>query len=188
MTVLRLVPVSGTAIGPALAAVDAAVLARRDGAAYAEVPVSLVPRLSRALAFAGIAAVSCEADLAAPPGLLLALGTDLAAVPGGLIALDLVRVRRIALGQATREMLRRRLAGLRPASAAARIRCRALLRGDDVALAWSRRAWGSRAALRSSSARASLRPVVFDPDAARRDDLPGRTSSRDEGLARWLFA
>lgn len=189
MTVLRLVPASvTTAIGPALATVESALLARRDGAAYVEVPVAVVPRLARALAFAGIRAEPCDADLTAPSGLIPAVGMDLSPVPAGLVALDVVRIRRIPLGCATREILRRRFAGLLPAAAEARVRCRALLRGDDVTLAWGRQAWASRAALRSASARRTLRPVVFDRDAIGRAELDGRASSRDEAIARWLFA
>lgn len=188
MTVLRLVPAAGRDVARVLASCEGAVLARRDGTPYVEVPVATVPRLVRALAFAGIAAVPCDADLAAPPGAHVAIGIGLSPLPRGLVALDVVRVVRMPLGRATREVFRRRFLGLMPPGPAARLRCRALLRGDDVMLAWSRRAWGSRAALRSARARGVLRPVVFDREAAERDDLHGRTSSRDERLALWLFS
>lgn len=188
MSVLRLAPAGGMSIGAALASVGSAALARRDGGAYVEVPVAVVSRLVRALAYGGIAAEPCDADLTAPPGLIAAIGSDLAPLPAGLVAIDVVRVRRVPLGPATREVLRRRFAGLLPAAASARVRCRALLRGESVMLAWGRQAWASRAALRSPGVRRSLRPVVFDREATRRTDLAGRTSSRDEELARWLFA
>lgn len=187
MTVLRLVPIGGTRIGPALATVDGVVLARQGGAAYAEVPVALVPGMTRALAFAGIAAQPCDADLAPPAGLYLARGTDLSPLPPGVVDLDLVRLERIPLGRATREVLRRRLAGLLPAGAAARDRCRVLLRGENVLFGWTRHAWAPRAGLRSIDARRSLRPVVFDRDARVRGDLVGRTSSLDDEIGRWLF-
>lgn len=194
MTVLRLAPSAGRlraealpGIASALAVVDTSVLARLRGAAFAEVPVALVPRLIRALAFAGIAAEPCDADLAPPAGLFVARGMDLSPLPVGLIDLDLVRLRRIPLGLATREVLRRRFAGLLPAGPTARLRCRTLLRGEHVLFAWGRHAWASRAALRSGRARSSLRPVVFDRDAVTRAELDGRTSTRDDDLARWLF-
>ncbi|HEX9436168.1 MAG TPA: hypothetical protein VGA16_03290 [Candidatus Limnocylindria bacterium] len=185
---LRLSPIGGRDLGAALAEVDAATLARRDGAAYADVPVALVPRLARALAFAGIAVEPCDADLEPPAGLFLASGRDLRPLPGDLIALDVVRVRRVALGRATREVLRRRLRGVLPASASARRRCRELLRRDHVLFEWDRRAWAARRALRSTPARASLRPVVFDRDLVTQDELRGRTTSREVDLGRWLFA
>lgn len=188
MTVLRLVPRSGSRIAPALTAVSGAVLARRGDAAYAEVPVAAVTRLARALAYAGISAEPCDADLVAPSGLLVAQGIDLSPLPSGLVALDLVRLERIHLGPATREALRRRWAGLLPPGAAARDRCRALLRDEVVLFAWERYAWASRGALRSSPARNALRPIVFDRAAVARGELAGRTSSRDEDLGRWLFA
>lgn len=187
MTVLRLIPSGGRGIASALAVMDPVVLARRDGAAYAGLPVALVPCFARALAFAGIAAELCDADLAPPTGLLVARGVDLAPLPHGLVELDLVRVRRIPLGPATREILRRRFAGLLPPGRSARLRCRALLRGENALFAWDRHAWATRAALRSGRARASLRPVVFDREGSARTELDRRTSSRDDDLARWLF-
>ncbi len=188
MTVLRLTPIGATRLGAALATVDGATLARRDGGAYAEVPVALVRRLARALAFAGIAVEPCDADIAPPAGALLARGLDLHPLRRDLVALDLVRVRRVPLGRATREILHRRLGGLLPAAAPARLRCHALLRMDEVFLEWDRCAWASRAALRSSAARRSLRPVVFGGALADANGIRGRTTSRDPDLERWLFA
>lgn len=188
MTVLCLLPRAGDRIGPALAAVTGAVLVRRGNAAYADVPVADVTRFTRALAFAGISAEPCDADVGAPPGLAVAQGIDLSPLPSGLVALDLVRIERIHLGPATREVLRRRWAGLLAPGPAARARCRALLRDEVVLFAWARHAWASRAALRSAPARTALRPIVFDRDAVTRCDLAGRTSSQDEALGKWLFA
>lgn len=188
MTVLRLLPSEGSRIAPALTAVEDAVLARRGDAAYVDVPVSVMTRLIRALAYAGISAEPCDADLAPPPRLHVARGADLSPLPPGFVDLDLVHIERIHAGAATREVLRRRWAGLLPPGAAARARCRAVLRGDVVLFAWARHAWASRAALRSAPARSALRPIVFDPDALARHDLVGRTSSEDEAIGRWLFA
>ncbi|MBI2983005.1 MAG: hypothetical protein HYY42_02280 [Chloroflexi bacterium] len=150
--------------------------------------MAAVWQLTRALAYAGISAEPCDAELAPPPGLLVARGMDLSPLPSGLVALDLVRIQRIHLGPATREALRRRCAGLLPAGAAARARCHALLRGEIVLFAWARHAWASRSALRCAPARTTLRPIVFDRDAVARRELLGRTSSRDEAIGRWLFA
>ncbi len=187
MTILRLVRRNGATIGPALAGVDAVLLARRGGAAYAEIPAASTETFVRSLALCGVEALACDADLRAPPGLFTAIGTDLRPVPTDLVDLDVVRVRRLPLGDATREALRRRLAWLRPPDARARARCRALLRGEHVVLAWGRQAWATRGSLRTRLARASLRPVVFDREASS-SDLPGRVSSRDDALGRWLFA
>lgn len=188
MTVLRLDPLHGARVDAALAAVEAVVLARRPDGRYAEVDLAEVAPFVRALAFAGIAAAPCDADLVAPAGAIVAIGRDLEPLPQALLAADVIRIRRLALGEATAELLRKRMRGLRAASAAARDRCRGLLRGDDVVLAWSRRAWGTRAAVRGRAARSRLRPVVFDPAAAARADLPGRAFARDGAIGRWLFS
>jgi len=185
VTVLRLEPVGGTAIDGALSVVDAATLARRAGGAYMEVAVADAPRLVRRLAFAGIAATPCDADLIAPDGLIPALGVDLAPL-SETMGLDLVWIRRLGLGEATMEILRPRFGGLLGPSDAARMRCRSVLHGTDVMLAWRRLAWATRSALRH--ARTSLRPVVFDREAMRRSDLDGRAFASEGAISRWLFA
>ncbi len=188
MTVLRLDPVAGRAIDHALADLAAATLVRRPDGAFVEVTVAEVARLVRRLAFAGIAAAPCDADLGAPPGLMAAVGRDLAPLARGTAACDVVRVRSLTLGEATREILRRRFGGLVAADARARERARALLRGDDAVLAWSRRAWATRDGLRSRGARASLRPVVFDRAALADPALAGRTFASAGSLGTWLFS
>lgn len=188
MTVLRLEPLQGSGIDAAIAAVEAATLTRRADGSYVEVPIADVPAIVRALAFAGVHASPCDADLAVPTALLPAVGHDLTPVSGPLIAVDVLRVRRVSLGQATREVLRRRFAWLRSPSAAARKRCRALLRGDDAVLAWDRRAWATRSALRDRRARMTLRPVVFDRSVLDGGELLGRTFASEGALARWMFA
>lgn len=187
MTVLQLVPVRGRSIGPALATVGSATLTRRSEGAYVDVAMSAVRPLVRALAFAGIDAQCCEPDLAPAPALLPARGLDLAPLAPGLVDVDVVRIERIPLGTATREVLVRRLGGLLPPAPPARARCHLLLRGDQVLFAWGRRAWGTRQALRSARARRSLRPIVFDREALARSDLAGRISSDADDLAHWLF-
>lgn len=188
MTILRLARRADVPVGPAFAGIDAVLLARRDGAAFVRVASPAVGPFVRALAFCGIAATPCDVDLGPPAGLFTAIGIDLRPIPADLVGLDVVRVRRLPLGEATREALRRRLGALRGPDAKARTRCRALLRGEQVVLAWRRQAWATRASLRSRQARASLRPVVFEREAATESDLTGRISSLDDALGRWLFA
>lgn len=187
MTVLRLDPLAGVGLDRAVAVLETATLVRRPDGRYADVPVADVARFVRALAFGGIAATACDADLAGPPGTIPAVGRDLDPLPEGLVAADLVRLRRLGLGESAAEVLRRRAFGLRAPPASARERCRALLRGEEVPFAWARRAWGTRAALRSRAARSSLRPLVFDRAAAEPSDLSGRAFARDGSLSRWLF-
>lgn len=187
MTVLRLEAVSGRDLDRALAVVGSATLTRRAGACYVDVALGDVVKLTRALAFGGIAARPTDTDLSVPAGLIPAVGCDLEPIPTDLATADVVRVRRVGLGEATAEILRRRLAAFRAPSAQARARCRGLLRGEEVLFAWGRRAWGSREALRAASVRSTLRPAVFDRTAIDRDDRPGRSFVSDGALARWAF-
>jgi len=185
MTVLRLEPVAGRGIDLALAAVDAATLVRTQQACLVEVEHDQMERLVRALAFRGIRAE--PAAEAPPPRSHPAIGLDLAPLPAGLLDVDVVRIRRLALGDATREIMRRRLAALRPPSPAAQRICRAVLRGEDALFAWERRAWAARPALRDARAWRSLRPVVFDRAALERATFAGRARASDGALASWLF-
>jgi hypothetical protein len=188
VTVLRLRPVAGSDLDRAMAVVEGATLVRSDAGAFIEVPVADAGRLVRALAFVGIAATSCDADLSVPRALRPAVGRDLAPLASGAVSCDMVRIRRLTLGEATRELLRRRFGGLAAPTEAARQRVRAVLRGEDVVLAWSRQGWATADALRTPRVRASLRPVVFDRGALERSDLPGRTLASAGSLSRWLFA
>jgi hypothetical protein len=187
VTVLRLTPVAGTAVGPALATIERAVLVRRAGGAYAQVPTNAVEPFTRALAFAGIAAERGEIDLAPTAGSLPARALSLSPLAPGCVELDVVRLERVPLGRATREVLRKRLWGALPARSQDRARCRSLLRHETTVFAWARRAWASRDALRSRPARGVLRPIVFGRDADRWD-LDRRTTDGSDELARWLFA
>jgi hypothetical protein len=96
-------------------------------------------------------------------------------------------VRRLHLGEATAQILRRRLAAFRAPSPAAQRRCRGLLTGEDALFAWERRAWVDRARLRALRSRSSLRPVVFDRGALERDERRGRSFASDGALAAWAF-
>jgi hypothetical protein len=188
VTVLGLAPVGGTLVDGALAVVTSATLVRRPEGAFVEVALPDVARVVQALAFAGIAAGVCEIAISPPHSLVPAIGRDLGPLPRGLIAHDVVRVRRLALGEATREVLRRRFGRLPRPSADARARARALLHGEDALLAWDRRAWGSRVAVIGAEARACLRPIVFDRVALERAELRGRTFASAGSLGRWLFS
>lgn len=186
MTVLRLEAADANAIDVALGAVGAITLVRRPDGVFAGVREQDADPLIRVLAFAGIAAIPSIVDLAPPPGTHPAVGRDLADLRDLPLALDLVEIRRVPLGEATRASLARALPRLRRPSRAQRERCEALLRERDVALAWRRRVWAARATLRSRLARSSLRPIVFDRDALTRRDE--RTVLASEGLiGRWLF-
>lgn len=188
MTVLRLDPLPGASVDRAIAAVECLTLVRRSDGAFVDIEAAEVGRLVRTLAFAGVAAAPSEVELTVPRALLPALGRDLAPLASGLLACDIVRVRRLTLGEATRELLRRPLGGMGRPREAARERARGLLRGDDALLAWGRQAWAARDALRTRVARRSLRPVIFDRSAIERTDLDGRTLASAGALTRWLFA
>jgi hypothetical protein len=185
VTILRLRSVRGTAVDAAIAALDIVRLARTPEGAFADVDESAVERSIRSLALVGISAVACDIDLAAPSGSRAAIGRDLAPVPG--LALDLVSVRRVPLGESTREVLRRRWRIVRPPSPAARALCRALLRGQDAELAWTRRAWGTAEAVRGPIARTILRPVFFDAGGVGAASHERRTFASDGIIGRWLF-
>lgn len=185
MTVLRLTALSWGRVDAALMAVDRVVLARRDHAAYADVAAVTLAPFVRALALAGVRAEPCAADLAAPPGALFARGRDLVPLPAGALALDLVRLERVPLGRATRELLRPRWSGILRPGDDARERCRQLLRCQRVTFEWSRTAWGARGALRSAQGRRSLRPALFAP--ASEDPARRRISTDDERIGAWLF-
>lgn len=186
MTVLRLEPLAGTRVESAFTVVDAAVLARRPDGVFAEVSEADAERSIRTLAFAGIAARRCSVELAPPAGMHLAVGRDLSRLPLERLALDVVSVRRITTGEATREILRRRWRPLRRRPRERWERCRAILRHEDVALAWTRRAWATASSLRAPDARTSLRPVVFDTGALG-GCVERRAYARDGLIGRWLF-
>jgi len=186
VTLFRLLPIAPGGVDHALAVAPTVTLTRQGGVLYADVVEGDAAGLIRALAFAGVAATVCAADPVGPRA-VPAIGRDLAPLPAGLVDVDSVRVRRLALGEATREILRRRWAALRGPSSAARERCRAVLRGEDAVFAWERRAWGPRERLRDPRTRASLRPIVFDREALVRAS-EGRTYASEGAIGRWLLA
>src|SRR2546426_12778538 len=142
MTVLRCERLAIGDVDAAIASLGAATLARTPVGAFVEVDDHLIDRARRVLAFAGVrAGVSLE-TLAPRPGTRAAIGRDLTPLPLSSLALDLVHVRALALGSETRRLLGTRWRR-RPRSVD-RALVRGLLRGDDAAIGWRRRAWSTR--------------------------------------------
>ena len=187
MTVLRVGPLPGGSLDRAIAEIGTATLVRRIDGAFVDVADDDTKRSIRAFALAGVAAEAAPVDLAAPPRLIPALGVDLVPVAKGMLVADVVRVQRLELGHATRELLARPLGGFgRPTTASKQV-ARALLRGEDAMFAWTRVAWATRETLRMRAVRRSLRPAIFDRAAVERPDLRGRALASAGALTRWLF-
>jgi hypothetical protein len=185
VTVLRLERRAPGRCEPALAAVDEVSLIRSADGTFAELAADVAPLLVRALAFVGVAATPCASLPGPRADLHPAIGRDLSPLQRGSVALDIVRIRRIPLPIATRDLMRREWLGLRPPSRAARDRCRALLRGADTAILWIRTAWATAGALRAPTIRAALRPAVFERPTAQ---TPRNVTYASDGLLeRWLF-
>lgn len=187
MTILRLDPVAGQDVDRAAALAAEIVFHRRREGCFAEVASDYLAVVVRALALAGVEAREARIDLTPPRDHIPAIGADLLPSPDGLLVSDVVRVRRLPLGPATAEVLRRRCAFFFPPSAAAQARCRRLLRGEDALLGWQRQAWVERGRIRAVRSRASMRPVVFDVGALDRRELRGRALVSDGALAKWAF-
>ena len=184
MAVFRCERVADGDVDGAVARLGAATLARMPEGRFVEVPDEREELARRALAYAGIRAVPSLTALAPRPGSRAALGRDLSPLPLETLALDLVHVRPLSLATETRRLLGR--SPLRRADPRRRLLCRDLLRGDELALGWRRRAWTSRDALRSPEARRALRPIVFDVGAIGAPP-EHRALVRERALARWLF-
>lgn len=117
-----------------------------------------------------------------PPAATESHGRDLRPIPCDGSTIDRIEVCPVPLADATRALLRRPIRMV-PLSAGRRVRCRALLHGEDAAYRVSRVVWSPRVALRDGAFRQSLRPVVFDrgggaPTLAR--------TARSGDLVRWL--
>ncbi|MEK6619566.1 MAG: hypothetical protein AABZ26_01170 [Chloroflexota bacterium] len=187
MTLLLLERTLQRDIDLALTAVERATLSRTAEGIFIEVPFVDTARLSRALAFVGVRVSTADVDLLPPPELIPATSDALEPLALGAIALDVVRIRRVSLGDATRQVLARRWPWLRAASATSRTRCRALLDGTDAVVAWDRRAWGRRSQLRDRRVRAVLRPIVFDRGALEGDVPRHRAFATSGAITRWAF-
>ena len=185
MAVLRCERVAEGDVDRAIASIGTATLARTPDGMFVEIEDTQAARAKRLLAFAGVRATAALSALAPRPGTRAAIGRDLTPLPLAALALDLVHVRVLALGSETRRLLGTRWRR-RPRSVE-RALVRGLLRGDDAALGWRRRAWSTREVLRSAEARRTLRPIVFDVGAIVAPP-EHRAFAKDGELARWLFA
>lgn len=168
----------------AIALIGNATLARCPEGAFVEVSDDLADQASRLLAFAGVRATVALTTLVPRQGMRAAVGRDLTPLPLAAVALDLVQVRTLPVGAETRRLLRATLWRRSRAPLAA---VRDLLRGDDAAMGWRRRAWSTRDVLRSRQARRVLRPVVFDV-AAIGAPPEHRVLARQGALGRWMFS
>jgi hypothetical protein len=184
-TALRLEAVRCAAFDRRLARLGAGRLTRSAHDTYLEIDRGL-DEATHELALAGVRVTSCLALPAPAVGFRPAMAFDLTPLGDGLQGIDVVEVRAIPLGEASVELMRRRLPWLR-ASRQSREACRRLLRDDDVVLGWRRIVWCSVGSLRLARARVRLRPIVFDRDA-----LAGRalqwSYANDAAIERWAFA
>lgn len=185
--ILRLTSVSGDQIDAAVAAIGELTLVRRPDGCFAEVGERQAQAFVRLLAYAGIQAEPVETDLRHAATAIPATAGDLRPAPVDLVISDSVRIRRMPLGDATAEVLRRRFALFRGPSLEARRKCVRLLRGQDVMFSWHRRALVAPSAVRSLRRSSSLRPVIFDRPSADWTGSEPRAFASDGLLARWAF-
>jgi hypothetical protein len=185
--ILRLVPAHGDLLDRAVRSVDELLIVRRPDGCFAQVADEHASKLVRDLAYAGIEADTVQTDLAAGPAAIPATAGDLRPAPAGSVVSDSVRIRKIDLGSATSEVLRRRFAFVRPPSAQAQRRCRRLLRDEDLLFGWQRRAFIERGSVRSVRRSSSLRLVIFDRAASGWTGRERRAFASDGLLARWAF-
>lgn len=185
--ILRLVPAHGDRLDRAVRSARELVILRRADGCYARVADEEVASLVRDLAYAGIEAEATQIDLGPGPTAIPATAGDLLPVAVDLVISDSVRIRKVHLGMATAEVLRRRFAFIRPPSAQAQGRCRRLLRGEDLMFSWQRHAFIERGRVRSVRRTSSLRPVIFDRATAGSGGRGHLAFASDGLLARWAF-
>lgn len=185
--ILRLVPAQGDRLDPAVRSVGDLLIVRRADGCYAEVADGEVAELVRDLAYAGIEADATETDLSPGPAMIPATAGDLRPAPAGSVVLDSVRIRKVDLGFATAEILRRRFAFIRAPSADAQRKCRRLLQDEDLMFSWQRQAFIERGAVRLVRRTSSLRPVIFDRAATGWTGRERRAFASDGLLTRWAF-
>lgn len=188
--VFRLARVAaGGSIDPALAATPRAAIARTTNGVDLEVDEPYAPAVQRALAYVGVRADPAPASFPAPdPQAFPALAESLDPLPSGVAALDVIRFEWIGIAAGTAEVLRRRWVGFLGPDPAHRLRCQALLGGEEHVFAWDRRSWASLADLRRPSVRRVLRPVVFDRAAVSRFGRRGRAFATAGLIDRWAFS
>jgi hypothetical protein len=182
-TTLRLEAVSRSGFDARLARLEIARLTRTAGAAYLETDRDMSDAI-RQLAFAGVR--STRSTLPSPQADLrpaIAVGLEPLDAPVGVI--DVVELKRIALGDATGALMHRRMPWLRT-SRVARDACLRVLREEDAVIGWRRIVWCSVGAMRLMRRRIRLRPVVFDGAAVDRCELKWTYVSAG-ALERWAF-
>jgi hypothetical protein len=185
--ILRLVPAHGDRLDPAVRSVDELLIVRRTDGCFVLVPEEQASRFVRDLAYAGIEADTVQTDLAPAPGTIPATAGDLRPARVGSVVSDSVRIRKVDLGSATADILRRRFAFVRAPSAEAQRKCRRLLRDEDLMFGWQRQAFIERGAVRSVRRTSSIRPVIFDRPTDRWPGRERRAFASDGLLARWAF-
>jgi len=185
--ILRLIPVHGDSLDRAVASVGEVLIVRRADGCFAQLADEQAATFIRDLALAGVEADAVQCDLGPGQAAIPATASDLRPAPVELVASDGVRVRRVHLGDATADVLRRHFALIRAPSTQAQRTCRRLLRDEDVMFSWQRQAFIERQAVRSVRRTSSLRPVIFGPAPGGRTGRERRAFASDGLLARWAF-
>lgn len=159
-------------------------LARSPEAVLAELTDGDGAAAALVFARAGIGVAATTSRVTPGPTLVAAIASTLEPLDRGNVALDVVSIRPVSVGEATRRL---RPSGglLRRRRDADVVRCRAVLREADRVLAWRRVLWAERAVLRRGLPGA--RPVIFDRDAVHAS-AERWTFASDERLTRWLGA
>jgi hypothetical protein len=184
MTDLKLEPVRASQLDSQIARLGRARLMRHSSGLHlqADAPLELAMRV---MALVGIRCTVVAQMPQVPVLLRPAIGFDLSPVDRSAGAFDVVEVQAVSLGDATRSLIRRR-AGWLPIPRRDRERCRALLHGEDVILAWRRTVWCAAASFRDVRRQARLRPIVFDRGAIERN-RPRWIYASEGALTRWAM-
>jgi hypothetical protein len=184
-TTLRLEAVRCTAFDAHLARLGGGRLTRAGSRTYLESDVGIASA-GHELFLAGIRVAPCGGPPTPGPSLRRSIAFDLVPLDEALEAIDVVEIRRIPLGEASAELMRRRAPWLR-GSPAKQSACRRLLRDEDAVLGWRRVLWCSMPSLRAARRLVRLRPVVFDSAGIERTAMKWIYAS-EGAIERWAFA
>lgn len=179
-------------VGRPVADIDLAILrwcggvVRSRGSIWVSVATADSAQLRRELALCGIGMVE-EGHPEPPADHVLTLASDLR--PTSVPAVETIRLERLPLDEATREILdgRFRHRVIRRDRVSREAICRALLHGRDGSAWWDRRAWLPRGSLRDAAVRGRFRPVVFDRAALAAPRRAGLVRASDGAITRWAF-
>lgn len=176
---------AGTCGADLVFAASAVRLTKHQGALFVESVDE--DALLRRLAFCGIRAEPVASIPTPPLEVLPAVGRSLEPLAQLEFGLDSLLLTPVDCGSVSKALLRR--TWLRPLgiSSSQRERCRSVLRGQDQAFTWERRAWLSRRAFRDPGVRAALRPIVFDQEAHRTRRSGGSAYASETLISRWAF-